>query len=47
MTSSSLQNMAPNVQRALFIALVFGAIAVVVYMFCELCVNACNFGAIF
>ena len=34
MTSSSLQNMAPNVQRALFIALVFGAIAVVVYMFC-------------
>ena len=34
MTSSSLQNMAPNVQRALFIALVFGAIAVVVHMFC-------------
>ena len=34
MTSSSLQNVAPNVQRALFIALVFGAIAVVVYMFC-------------
>lgn len=34
MTSSSLQNMAPNVQRSLFIALVFGAIAVVVYMFC-------------
>ena len=34
MTSSSLQSMAPNVQRALFLALVFGAIAVVVYMFC-------------
>lgn len=34
MNASSLQNMAPNTQRALFIALVFGTIAVVVYMFC-------------
>lgn len=34
MTSSSLQNMAPEAQRSLFVSLVFGALAVIVYMFC-------------
>lgn len=34
MTSSSLQNMAPEAQRSLMASLVFGVLAVVIYMFC-------------
>lgn len=34
MTSSSVQQAAPNAQRGFFVALVLGAVAVVAYMFC-------------